>query len=142
MLDFQKLDPFWNLWSKSNPDISSKMLHPARLNCNFERQIGHEIFVKTEKTEYLSNQLTYAQFNQKFILPIKFGTSEQIFIFFGFPKCFKFLEQLLLKSPYESFIRSSAFPFIIITFISRAKTLLIAYNMGKKSTFYRNLQIQ
>ena len=42
---------------------------------------GHEIFVKIEKTEYLSNQLTYAHFDQKFIFPIKFGTSEQIFIF-------------------------------------------------------------
>ena len=81
MLDFQKLDPFWNLWSKPNPGISSKMLYPARLNRNFERQIGHEIFVKTGKTEYLSNQLTYEHFNQKFIFPIKFGTSEQIFIF-------------------------------------------------------------
>ena len=81
MLDFQKLDPFWNLWSKPNPGISSKMLYPARLNRNLERKIGHEIFVKTEKTEYLSNQLTYAHFDQKFIFPIKFGTSEQIFIF-------------------------------------------------------------
>ena len=81
MLDFQKLDPFWNLWSKLNPGISSKMLYPARLNRNFERQIGHEIFVKTEKTEYLSNQLTSAHFDQKFIFPIKFGISEQIFIF-------------------------------------------------------------
>ena len=81
MLDFQKLDPFWNLWSKPNPGISSKMLYPAQLNRNFERQIGHEIFVKTGKTEYLSNQLTYTHFNQKFIFPIKFGTSEQIFIF-------------------------------------------------------------
>ena len=51
MLDFQKLDPFWNLWSKPNPGISSKMLYPARLNHNLERKIGHEIFVKTEKTE-------------------------------------------------------------------------------------------
>ena len=81
MLDFQKLDPFWNLWSKPNPGISSKMLYPARLNRNLERKIGHEIFVKTEKTEYLSNQLTYAHFDRKFIFPIKFGTSEQIFIF-------------------------------------------------------------
>ena len=81
MLDSQKLDPFWNLWSKPNPGISSKMLYPARLNRNLERKIGHEIFVKTEKTEYLSNQLTYAHFDRKFIFPIKFGTSEQIFIF-------------------------------------------------------------
>ena len=81
MLDFQKLDPFWNLWSKPNPGISSKMLYPARLNRNFERQIGHEIFVKTEKTEYLSNQLTYAHFDLKFIFPIKFWTFEPIFIF-------------------------------------------------------------
>ena len=73
MLDFQKLDPFWNLWSKPNPGISSKMLYPARLNRNFERQIGHEIFVKTGKTKYLSNQLTYAHFDQKFIFPIKIG---------------------------------------------------------------------
>ena len=27
------------------------MLYPARLNCNLERKIGHEIFVKPEKTE-------------------------------------------------------------------------------------------
>ena len=81
MLDFQKLDPFWNLWSKPNPGISSKMLYLARLNRNLERKIGHEIFVKTEKTEYLSNQLTYAHLDRKFIFPIKFGTSEQIFIF-------------------------------------------------------------
>ena len=81
MLDFQKLDPFWNLWSKPNPGISSKMLYPARLNHNQERKIGHEIFVKTEKTEYLSNQLTSAHFDRKFIFPTKFGTSEQIFIF-------------------------------------------------------------
>ena len=81
MLDFQKLDPFWNLWSKPNLGISSKMLYPAWLNRNLERKIGHEIFVKTEKTEYLSNQLTYAHFDQKFIFPIKFWTSEQIFIF-------------------------------------------------------------
>ena len=96
MLDFQKLDPFWNLWSKPNPGISSKMLYPARLNRNLEKKIGHEIFVKTEKTEYLNYQLTFAHFDRKFIFPMKFGTSEQIFIFFGFPKCFKFLEQLLL----------------------------------------------
>ena len=81
MLDFQKLDPFWNLWSKPNPGISSKMLYPAWFFCNFERKIGHEIFVKTQKTEHLSNQLTYTHFNRKFIFPIKFGTSEQIFIF-------------------------------------------------------------
>ena len=55
--------------------------HPAWFFCNLERKIGHEIFVKTEKTEYLSNQLTYAHFDRKFIFPIKFGTSEQIFIF-------------------------------------------------------------
>ena len=57
MLDFQKLDPFWNLLSKPNPGISSKMLYPARLNRNLERKIGHEIF------------------------PIKFQTTEQILIF-------------------------------------------------------------
>ena len=54
---FQKLDPFWNLWSKLIPRISSKKLYPAPLFCNLERKIGHEIF------------------------PIKFRTSEQIFIF-------------------------------------------------------------
>ena len=57
MLDFQKLDPFWNLWSKPNPGISSKMLYPAQLNRNFERQIGHEIFVKTGKTEWVTTFL-------------------------------------------------------------------------------------
>ena len=80
MLDFQKLDPFWNLWSKPNPGISSKMLYPAPLNHNLEKMIGHEIFVKTEKTKYLSNQLTYAYFELKFIFPIKNWTFEQIFI--------------------------------------------------------------
>ena len=58
-----------------------KMLHPAWFFCNFDRKIGQEIFVKTEKTEYLSNQLTYAHFDKKFIFLIKFWTSEQIFIF-------------------------------------------------------------
>ena len=81
MLDFQKLDPFWNLWSKPNPGIYPKKMHPAWFFRNLEGKIGHEIFVKTEKTEYLSNQLTYAHFDRKFIFPIKFGTSEQIFIF-------------------------------------------------------------
>ena len=88
-MDFQTLDPFWNLWSKPNPGISSKMLYPARLNHNLERKIGHEIFVKTEKTEYLSNQLTYTHFDRKFVFPIKFGTSEQIFIFFCISKMFQ-----------------------------------------------------
>ena len=64
-----------------NPEITSKMLYPAQFFHNLERKIGHEIFVKTEKTEYLSNQLTYAHFDWKFIFPIKFGTSEQILIF-------------------------------------------------------------
>ena len=57
------------------------MLCQAQFFRNLERKIGLEIFVKTEKTEYLSNQLTYAHFDRKFIFPIKFGTSEQIFIF-------------------------------------------------------------
>ena len=61
--------------------IISCMMPKKRLNRNFERQIGHEIFVKTGKTEYLSNQLTYAHFDLKFIFPIKVRTSEQIFIF-------------------------------------------------------------
>ena len=68
-------------WSKPNPGIFPKKLHPAWFFRNLEGKIGHEIFVKTEKTEYLSNQLTYAHFDRKFIFPIKFGTSEQIFIF-------------------------------------------------------------
>ena len=96
MLDFQKLDPFWNLWSKPNPGISSKKSYPAGLNRNLERNIGHEIFVKTEKTEYFSNQLTYAHFDHKFIFPIKNWTFEQLFIF-GFPKFFQFLQALLLR---------------------------------------------
>ena len=73
-----------NLKSNSILLISPKKLHPAQFFHNFERKIGHEIFVKTEKTEYLSNQLTYAHFDRKFIFPIKFGTSEQIFIFLDF----------------------------------------------------------
>ena len=55
MLDFQKLDPFWNLWSKPNPPIYSKKLYPAQFFRNLERKIGLEIFVKIEKTDYLSN---------------------------------------------------------------------------------------
>ena len=39
------------------------------------------LIVKTEKTKYLSNQLTYAYFELKFIFPIKNWTFEQIFIF-------------------------------------------------------------
>ena len=54
MLDFQKLDPFWNLWSKPNPDIFSKMSYPAQFFRNLEERIH---------------------------FPIKFGISEQIFIF-------------------------------------------------------------
>ena len=81
MLDFQKLDPFWNLWSKPNPGISSKMLYPAPLNHNLEKKIGHEIFVKTEKTEYLSSQLTYAHFDPKFVFPTKNHIFEQFFTF-------------------------------------------------------------
>ena len=90
MLDFQKLDPFWNLWSKPNPGISSKMLYPTWLNRNLERKIGLEIFVKIEKTDYLSNQLTYAH---SFSL-LKIGLLSN-FSFFGFPKCFKSLGVLL-----------------------------------------------
>ena len=41
------------------------------------------LIVKTEKTKYLSNQLTYAYFDWKFIFPMKFRTSEQIFIFWN-----------------------------------------------------------
>ena len=80
-MDFQKLDHFWNLWSKPNLGIFQKKLYLAQFFHNSERKIGHEIFVKTEKTEYLSNQLTSAHFDWKFIFSIKFGTSEQIFIF-------------------------------------------------------------
>ena len=42
---------------------------------------GHEIFVKIEKTEYLSNQQTYTHFDQKFIFPVKNWNFEQFFIF-------------------------------------------------------------
>ena len=84
-------DKLWK-WKKSRKNfhvifqyliifLPPKKLYPAQFFHNFERKIGHEIFVKTEKTEYLSNQLTSAHFDWKFIFPIKFGTSEQIFIF-------------------------------------------------------------
>ena len=72
------------------------MLYPARLNHNLERKIGHEIFVKTEKTEYLSNQLTYAHFDRKFIFPIKNRTFEQIFNFLIF-KMFQISESTTVK---------------------------------------------
>ena len=42
---------------------------------------GHEIFVKIEKTEYLSNQQTYTHFDQIFIFPVKYWNFEQFFIF-------------------------------------------------------------
>ena len=57
------------------------MLYLTQFFCNLERKIGYEILVKTEKTEYLSNQLAFAHFDQKFISPIKNWSSEQIFIF-------------------------------------------------------------
>ena len=46
------------------------MLCKAQIFGNLERNTGHEIFVKIEKTEYLSNQLTYAHLDLKFIIPI------------------------------------------------------------------------
>ena len=42
---------------------------------------GHEIFVKIEPTEYLSNQQTYTHFDQIFIFPVKNWNFEQFFIF-------------------------------------------------------------
>ena len=112
MLDFQKLDPFWNLWSKPNPGISSKMLYPARMNCNLERKIGHEIFVKTEKTEYLSNQLAFAHFDQKFISPIKNWSSEQIFIFW-ISKMFQISESTTVKIGQNYFFFEKAIYFAV-----------------------------
>ena len=89
------------------------MLYPAQLNRNFERQIGHKIFVKTGKTEYLSNQLTYAHFDWKFIFPIKFGTSEEIFIFLDFQSVSNFW-----NSYCYVFIIHGEFPGIpLITFV-------------------------
>ena len=114
MLDSQKLDPFWNLWSKPNPGISSKMLYPARLNHNLERKIGHEIFVKTEKTEYLSNQLTYVHFDRKFIFPIKFETSEQIFIFW-ISKMFQISGSPTVKLKIHTFLLPIYFVFVNVT---------------------------
>ena len=61
--------------------IVSKMLCQSQFFRNLKRKIGHEIFFKIEKTEYLSNQLTYALFDWKFIFPIKNWTFEQFLIF-------------------------------------------------------------
>ena len=61
-----------------NPEISSKMLYQARFFAIWIERLV--LIVKTEKTEYLSNQLTYAYFELKFIFPIKNWTFEQIFI--------------------------------------------------------------
>ena len=101
MLDFQKLEPFWNLWSKPNSDISSKMLYPARFFLNLERKIGYEIFVKTEKTEYLSNQQTYTHFDQIFIFPVKNWNFEQFFIF-RISKMFQITGSPTVKSKKKS----------------------------------------
>ena len=57
------------------------MFSHAQFFCNLGRKICHEIFVKMEKAEYLSNQLTFAHFGRKLIFPIKNWTFEQFFIF-------------------------------------------------------------
>ena len=88
------------------------MLYPAQLNRNFERQIGHEIFVKTGKTEYLSNQLTYAHFDRKFIFPIKFRTFEQIFIFW-ISKMFQISESTTVKIGQNYFFFEKAIYFAV-----------------------------
>ena len=57
------------------------MLIHAQFFHNLSRKIGHEIFVKIENTEYLSNQLTYAIFDLVMMFPIKNWTFEQILVF-------------------------------------------------------------
>ena len=54
------------------------MLIHAQFFHNLSRKIGHEIFVKIENTEYLSNQLTFANFDHVMMFPIKNRTFEQI----------------------------------------------------------------
>ena len=81
IVDFQKLDHFWILWIKPNPQIVSQMLNHALFFHNLSRQIFCEIFVKIENTEYLSNQLTYANFDLAMMFPIKNWTFEQILVF-------------------------------------------------------------
>ena len=80
------------------------MLDQAWFFRNLKRKIGHEIFGKTEKSEYLSNQLTYAQFDLKFISLIKKIELLSKFSFSDFQKCFKFLEALLLRERFEKYI--------------------------------------
>ena len=57
------------------------MLNHALFFHNLSRQIFCEIFVKIENTEYLSNQLTYANFDLAMMFPIKNWTFEQILVF-------------------------------------------------------------
>ena len=57
------------------------MLIHAQFFHNLSRKIGHEIFVKIENTEYLSNQLTFANFDHVMMFPIKNWTFEQILVF-------------------------------------------------------------
>ena len=57
------------------------MLSHAQFFHNLGRKISHEIFVKIENTEYLSNQLTYTNFDLVMMFPIKNWTFEQILDF-------------------------------------------------------------
>ena len=52
-----------------------------KLPFNLGKLIGFENFVKIEKTEYLSIQLTYSHYDPKFIFPIINRSFEQFFIF-------------------------------------------------------------
>ena len=73
---------------------------------NLEGKIGHNIFVKTEKTEYLTNHLTYALFDLKFISPIKIFF-EQILIFL-ISKMFQMSGSttVICDLPYAFFVKS------------------------------------
>ena len=123
MLDFQKLDPFWNLWSKPNPEITFKSFVPNSIFSQFGKKDWSWNFLwKQKKTEYLSNQLTYAHFDRKFIFH-KIWDFCANFHFFGFPKCFKFLRQLLLSSSWKK-IETEIFFFICFLYYSNMYSII------------------
>ena len=67
----------------------------------FGKKIGYEIFVKIEKTECLSNQLTFAHFDQKFIFPIQ--NQDFVIFIFGISKMFQISGTTTVKLTTSTF---------------------------------------
>ena len=72
------------------------MLSHAQLLSNFGSKVSHEIFVKIENAEYLSNQLRYANFDHVMMFPIKNRTFEQ-FLGFSISEMYRFCLRATVK---------------------------------------------